>query len=82
MINTVVFSDEITLWCDKEWDLEDGVYYKVTLGSDTIVTTKTHVSFKELSPATSYAVTVARVEPFAVLLETEITTLPPSAALT
>ena len=74
MINKIVFSDEITLWWDKEWDLPDGVYYKITLGGDTVVTTKTHVSFKALTPATAYAVKVARVEPAAVLMEETVTT--------
>ena len=74
MIHTIIFSDEITLWWDKEWDLDDGVYYKITLGGDTVVTQKTHVSFKELLPETAYAVTVARCEPAAVLMETTIKT--------
>ena len=74
MIHTVIFSDEITLWWDKEWDLDDDVYYKITLGSDTVVTKKTHVSFKELSPETAYAVTLARIEPAAVLFKETVTT--------
>ena len=74
MINQVVFSDEITLWWDKEWDLPDGVYYKITLNNDTVVTTKTHVSFKDLAPEVTYAVKVSRVEPAAVLLDTTIKT--------
>ena len=74
MIHTVIFSDEITLWWDKEWDLDDDVYYKITLGSDTVVTKKTHVSFKELLPETAYAVTLARIEPAAVLFKETVTT--------
>ena len=74
MINTIVFSDEITLWWDKEWDLDDDVYYKVSLNGDTVVTKKTHASFKELSPSTAYAVTVARIEPAAVLFAETVTT--------
>ena len=74
MINKIVFSDEITLWWDKEWDLDDNVYYKITVNGDTVVTKKTHVSFKALAPATAYAVKVARVEPAAVMFEGTITT--------
>ena len=74
MINRIVFSDEITLWWDKEWDLPDGIYYKITLNGDTVVTKKTHVSFKDLTPATAYTVTVARCEPAAVLMQDTIKT--------
>lgn len=63
MINTILHSDEITVWWDKQWELPDGVCYRLILNGNEIATTqKTHFSFTELSPETSYEVKVERVD--------------------
>jgi polygalacturonase len=63
MINTVIFSDEITVWWDKEWALPDGIFYRISLNNKKIRDTdKTHLSIKDLSPSTRYCVRVDRLE--------------------
>ena len=64
MLNPILFSDEITLWWEKQWSLPDGVCYRITLngGEDTVETTYTHVSFSGLTPLTDYTVKVDRME--------------------
>jgi len=67
MIQTIVFFDEITLWWDKQWELPDGVLYRVSLNGKTAgETTKTHFTCSNLTPETEYTVTVERVEGSAV----------------
>ena len=64
MLNTILFSDEITLWWEKQWSLPDGVCYRVTLngGESTVETVYTHASFSGLAPLTDYTVKVDRME--------------------
>ncbi len=63
MINTIIFSDEITLWWDKQWELADGVLYRVALNGKTIgETTKTHFSCNDLCPETKYVIKVERLD--------------------
>ena len=62
MLHTVIFSDEITLWWEKEWDLPDGIEYRVALnGRDAGTTKKTHFSCTGLTPETSYTLSVHRM---------------------
>ena len=64
MLNTILFSDEITLWWDKEWDRPDDPAYRLTLnpGKTVLTTPYTHVTFAGLTPATAYTVTAERIE--------------------
>ena len=62
MLRTLLFSDEITVFWDKQWELPDGVLYRATLGDAVIETTYTHVTFAPLTPATDYTLKVERIE--------------------
>lgn len=63
MLHTILFSDEITLWWEKEWDLPDGIVYRAFLNGVAVCdTVHTHVTFSALTPETEYTVSVARVE--------------------
>lgn len=62
MVNAIVFSDEITLWWEKQWNLPDGVLYRITLNGKTLgVTENTHFSCNSLTEKTKYSVRVERV---------------------
>ena len=68
MLNTILFSDEITLWWDKQWELRGAVTYRATLNGEAAqLTPYTHVTFRGLTPETEYTVRVDRVAGDAVL---------------
>ena len=61
-INQIVFSDEITLWWDKEWDLPDGISYLATLDGKVQKSARsTHVTFADLTPESEYQIALTRV---------------------
>lgn len=63
MVRAIVFSDEITLWWEKQWELSDGVIYRVTLNGDIVgETVLTHFSLCNLDEKTAYRVKVERIE--------------------
>lgn len=63
MLNTIIFSNEITVWWDKQWELSDNVSYRLLLNGRVVAkTTKTHYSFHNLSPETTYEVKAERTE--------------------
>lgn len=63
MLHTVLFSDEITLWWEKQWELDAPAHYRASLNGTSIKETDyTHVSFTELDPDTAYTVRVERTE--------------------
>ena len=63
MLNPILFSDEITLWWDKQWEIRGAVAYRATLnGEEAQLTPYTHVSFRGLAPETDYTVKVERLE--------------------
>lgn len=58
-VNIVVFEDEITLYWDKQWELSDGVIYRIYLDGKNIATTdKTHYEITGLEADKAYAVAV------------------------
>ena len=62
-MNTVLFEDEIALYWDKQWELPDGVRYRVTLnGKEIAITQKTHCEIVDLQAQTQYAVAVERLD--------------------
>ncbi len=63
MIQTIVFSNEITLWWDKQWELPDGVPYRILLNGKIVGhTKKTHFSCTDLQPETQYCAQVERTD--------------------
>lgn len=63
MLNTIIFSDEITVWWNKQWELSDDVSYRLLLDGNAVAKTKkTHYSFRNLSPETAYEVKVERTD--------------------
>ena len=63
MLNTIIFSNEITVWWDKQWELADDVSYRLLLnGKAVATTTKTHYSFHNLFPETAYEIKVERTD--------------------
>ena len=60
-LNPIVFSDEITLWWDKEWDLPDGISYAAVLQGEEKIARSTHVTFDSLVPDTDYEITLFRL---------------------
>lgn len=62
-MNTVIFEDEIVLYWDKQWELPDGVRYRITLnGKEIAITQKTHCEIIDLQSETQYAVAVERLD--------------------
>lgn len=58
-VNAVIFDDEITLYWDKQWQLPDGVCYRIYLDGKNIATTdKTHYEIVGLNPDTRYAIAI------------------------
>ena len=63
MINIIVFEDEITLYWEKQWDLPDGIEYRVACdGVREEVTTRTHFTFRGLYADKEYFVRVERLD--------------------
>ena len=63
MLNSILYSDEITVWWDKQWELPDGVCYRVLLNGETVAKTeKTHYSFLDLCEETAYEIKVERMD--------------------
>ena len=47
MLHPILFSDEITVWWDKQWELPDGVLYRISLnGVPVTETVLTHASLR------------------------------------
>ena len=65
-VNQIVFSDEITLWWDKEWDCSDAISYRACLSGGGCEMekhpTSTHVTFASLTPNTGYEIALFRIE--------------------
>ena len=60
-MKALVFSDEITLYWEKEWNLPDGVRYRVLLNGEVVLeTSHTHAALAELLPGTDYTMTGSR----------------------
>lgn len=58
-MNTIIFSDEITVWWDKE---EQGTTYRIYLNRQFVgKTDKTHWRFSGLSPSTAYILQVKKI---------------------
>ena len=63
MLYTSIFSDEITVYWEKQWELSAPARYRVTLNGTTVTETDyTHASFKDLAPETPYRLRVDRIE--------------------
>lgn len=63
MVHSLIFSDEITLFWDKQWELRDGVIYRVTLNGEIVGETPlTHFSLYRLTEKSAYSVSVERIE--------------------
>lgn len=58
-VNIVIFEDEITLYWDKQWELDDGIIYHVYLNQVNIASTqKTHYEITNLESDTEYSVKI------------------------
>ena len=62
MLYTSLHSDEITVWWEKQWELQAPARYRVILNGTAVVTDYTHASFRELTPEAPYLLRVERVE--------------------
>ena len=63
MLNSILYSDEITIWWDKQWELPDGVCYRILLNGKAVAETqKTHFSCHDLCEKTAYEVKVERMD--------------------
>ena len=62
-MNRLVFEDSIILYCDKEWELPDGIDYVVYLnGKEIAKTKKTHYTFSDLESQKSYDIKIERID--------------------
>lgn len=61
MLHTIAFSDEITVWWEKEWDIPDGAVYRLRLDGEVAgETDKTHFTFAGVKPDSCRRVTLER----------------------
>lgn len=62
MFNSIVYSNQITLWWDKEWDRNYRPEYTVSLNGKVVgKTTKTHFTISGLVPKTEYEISVSGI---------------------
>ncbi len=60
-VNSIIHEDEITIWWDKEWELDYTPIYSVILDGKKITeSTKTYVTLSGLTPDTLYTLSVER----------------------
>lgn len=61
-MNVIAFENEIILYWDKEWELDEKPLYRIIIdGKESGSTQKTHFTLEGLSPETEYNITVERV---------------------